>query len=231
MNLLRSSLVVLFASAIGTTIVLGDEWTSPDGVIAVTVPDSARFQRLNDLPESFLVLWVSNDQMVRLGVARLAVPAHTKLVRSAVEERFVQGIHGKLTASTSRLVDDHELWIMRAIGDIQGASVHATHAIAQHDDNAYNIVAISVGDAPADEAASEAFLNSVRILLPESKVQAISVGDASQTRDGISLHKISRNVGGVSMALLIAAIAWLVMRGKRKKSCDSVKDPREQSPE
>src|SRR5688500_12008969 len=108
--------VMLLLTALCSEAAWGAEWTSPAGVLAVTAPDSQRFDRVEQPPEPFLVLWVSKDESIRLGVIRMPIPAQASLTRQGVEEGFAEEIRGTIAASSMAMQNGHEILIMSAKG-------------------------------------------------------------------------------------------------------------------
>ena len=218
MDILRSSVIASLAAAFSVAGTLGDEWTSPDGVIVVTAPDAVDFQQVDDPPEPFIALWVSNDETLRLGVTKTAIPPHIKLVRSSTEEGLAEEIGGTIAASSSVAKNGHEIWTMTAKGSTQGINIQITQAIAQYQGNVYKVLAANVGDAPIDETAINTFVKSIDIKATNPNGDTARVGsDDQRSNDHIDLHNLSKRIGAAGALLLIGIIVWLFMsRGKNK---------------
>ncbi len=218
MDIVRSSVIASFVVTSNIAGALADEWTSPDGVIAVSAPDAVDFQQVVDPPEPFMAFWMSNDETLRLGVMKSTVPSHIKIVRSSVEEGFAETVAGSITASSAVVKNGHEIWIMTVKGSIQGTNIQSTQAIAQYNGNVYKVMAIKIGDASLDQATINTFVNSIDIKTKNSTPDTAPVGSGKQRpNDHIDLHNLSKRIGGAGGLLLFGVIIWLLMRrGKNK---------------
>lgn len=218
MDIPRSSVIITFATAFSVTAALGDEWTSPDGVIVVTAPDAADFQRVDDPPEPFIALWLSKDETLRLGVMKIAIPSSVKLIRSSTEEGLAEEVGGTVTASSSAVKNGHEIWTMTAKGSAQGINLQITQALAHYNGSLYKVMAAAVGDGPTDDTTINAFVNSIEITPPNLNGGSAPVANNDQRfNDGIDLHNLSKKIGGVGALLLIGLIVWLVARRGKPK--------------
>jgi hypothetical protein len=219
MDALRSLTVLLLTTVLGVVTSRGDEWTSADGVIEVTAPDAARFDRMDDPPEPFLALWISKDETLRLGVMKIAISAQTKLVRSSTEKGLAQEVRGTIAASSTMVRNGHEVWLMTAQGSNQGVNLQITQALANVNGSVYKVMAATVGDGPADDVAIDAFVNSIKIKPAASNPYSDSVAEGDgEPGDGIDLHNLSKTIGGAGALLLIILVVWMVVRqGKAKR--------------
>ncbi len=165
-----------------------------------------------------MVLWVSNDGMLRLGVIKIAIPSHIKLVRSSAEEGFAEEIGGTITASSSVVKNGHEIWLMTAKGSAHGVNIQITQAMVQYNANVYKVMAANVGDAPIDETTINTFVNSIDIKAVNPNSDTGRAGSDGRRQNGhIDLHNLSKTIGGVGALLLMGIIVCLlVRRGKNK---------------
>ena len=204
------SMLVLSGPAIAQT------WTTPDGFLSVTPPDASTFQAIPTPPAPFVGLWISNDDTLRFGVAKLQIPPTIKLIQSSAEEGLAEEVGGKVTRLPNRRVCGHEVWSMTAKG--QAGTV--TQAMVRHDGALYKIIAITVGDATDAEAVNR-FIGSFSITEP-SNTQPSGHSATQPVRDlggdgGIDLHNLSKTIGSVGVLVFIGLLVYLVMRTKKSQ--------------
>lgn len=191
--------------AIATAAVRGEEWTSSDGVVKVTVPDSG-FVRVENPPPSFLVLWISADETIRLGVAQMPYPAGQRLNRA----NFEQGIAGagaEITASSSSRQNGHEVWVVSTTSSTGGVKNNGTQSIIRVDGSIYQIVAITAADANIDQAIVQQYLQSLQVSGP---VHAGGVGGTTSGR-GISLKKLTSDEAIEKLFGVLGSITGLIV--------------------
>ncbi len=194
----------------------GADWVSPDGAIAVAAPDPAKFKLIDNPPDPFLVLWVSKDQSLRLGVMKGTIPANIKLDRSSVEQGMAKEVNGRITSSSIKVKDGYEIWHMAARGSIQGKNGHFAQAVVQCGAGAYKVMAITVGNGPTDDATINAFLNSIQIKLPNSNPPTAQPANSELSHEGgVDLHNLSKRLGGLGLLVLIVLFVWIAIRRKR----------------
>ena len=195
-------------------IVRAADWTSPDGVVAVTVPAPERFTPIEPAPEPFLVLWMSEDESVRLCVLRTPIPARAKLNRKEVEASFTNEFGGTLTASSSSIQNGHEVLFMTATGALQGVPALMSQAVLRHEDFGYKVMAARMGDTAGDPAM-DAFVKSVRVAKPGSG-EPFETGN--RPRRPIDLNDISGKIGAAGVLLIVVVVALqLSRRGKKSE--------------
>lgn len=210
MNVWRIALLVV---ALGVPPADGAEWTSPDGRVTVTEPDPAEFRQVDDPPPPFLVLWISSDEMLRLGVMKAANPSPGKLVRKATEEGLAREVGGTITASSTAVNSGQELWLMTAEGSFQGMGIRLTQAIVPDEEEVYKVMSAKVGDDLGDDEATAAFMDSIQLAPSQPNPPRNAPHDAGQQEsDRWDSHNLSEAIGGGAALLLIVAVLWLVVR-------------------
>lgn len=214
----RSCFLAIVAATLLAGSAIAEEWTSPDGAVAVAVPSADGFVRMDDPPDPFLVLWVSNDDTLNLGVSRTEVPPGVVIDRASVEEGFAEETHGTVTNSSTAVKNAQEVWIMTADGTAHGASLEITQAITQIGTCVYKAMAASVGTKTVDHASVDAFVNSFEIKQASPVAKPTPVPHAEpKSETEIDTHNLSKWIGGGGMLLLIGLMAWwFVNRGKTK---------------
>ena len=206
--------------AMPTVTIRAEEWTSPDGVVKVTVTD-ADFVRVESPPASFLVLWISRDETIRLGVAQMPYPKGQRLKRANFEQGIV-GAGAEITASSTSTQNGHEVWVVSTTSSPDGVKNNGTQSIIRVNDSIYQIVAITAADANIDQASVQQFLQSLQVSGP---VHAGGVG-GTVSSSGISLKKLISDeaieklfgmLGSVTGLVAIVLLAvWALSRVTRK---------------
>lgn len=199
-------------------------WTTSDGFLSVTEPNSETFVAVPDPPEPFIALWISRDESTRLCVTKTEIPANIELVQSSVEEGLAEEIGGEATRLPTRQVAGYEVWNMK----VKGNGAEITQAVLRHDGTVYKIMAASVGPNP-DEPTIEQFIDSLVIndaaKTPEPMAATTPGAPNPLTTEntpkknlgsGIDLHNLSKKIGGFAVLLVIGLLIYLVTRGKNK---------------
>ena len=189
-------------------------WTTPDGFLSITPPDSTAFQAIPTPPAPFIGLWVSNDESMRFGVMKMQIPPTIKPTQSAVEEGLAEEIGGEVKRLPSRKVSGHEVWTMTA----KGPSVDITQALVGHDGTFYKVMAATVGGAVDNESVNR-FISSLAIAEqldaePSKQSAAQPVQDLG---GGVDLHNLSKTVGGAAALLGIGLLVYLIIRSKSSR--------------
>ena len=124
------------------TLANAQTWTSPDGFLSITPPDTTTFQAMPTPPPPFVGLWVSNDESMRnFGVMKMQISPTIKLIQSSVEQGLAEEIGGTVTRLPTRELSGHELWNMTA----KGPSGAITQALIRRDGELYKVMAATVG--------------------------------------------------------------------------------------
>lgn len=191
-------------------------WTSPDGFLSMTPPDSNDFQPVPSPPSPFIGLWVSNDETMRFGVMKIQVPPNVKLIQSSVEEGLAEEIGGEVTRLPTKQVSGHEVWHMTG----KGASVEIAQAMVQHDGALYKLMAATVGGNP-DAFAVNRFIDSLSIVQPaEMNTEPSRQSGGQSVQDlsgGFDLHRLSKTIGGAGALLVIGLLIYILTRGKKNR--------------
>lgn len=192
------------------------EWTTSDGVVTVAVPNESRFI-LGEVEPPLSVVWVTDDETVKLGVAETPFPKNATLVKSAVEEGLAEELGGEIVASSTSQVDGHEVFTMTAHTHSPGVDLYITQSVFAFDGKAYKLMAVGLGqDIRTDPDVAE-FLGSLK--LPPAAPRETS--DATASRSGpangeeseISQADLwSRRIGGISVLVLLGCVAALLVR-------------------
>lgn len=191
-------------------------WTTPDGFLSVTQPNSETFTAVPSPPEPFVGLWVSNDESTSLGVMKTQIPTNIKLVQSSVEEGLAEEIGGEVTRLPTKKVAGYEVWRMKA----KGTSAEITQAMVRHDGTLYKLMAITVGQNP-DEQTNNQFIDSLLLSQSARTVASDTNRNPGEPNDnlggGIDLHNLSKSIGGFAAILGIGLLIYFATRGKNKR--------------
>lgn len=166
----RLKSVVVLLLAFGP--VRAAEWKTPDGMVSVTAPDETRFVAV-DPPPRALVLWQSQDLMMRMMVGEMPNPQHFKLGQSGLEQGLMKELNaqfrnGKLLVSVVETRNGHEVFTMTARGESEEHTVFMTQSITAVGGKAYVAGVISFGkDTRTDPDATE-FIASFKVLAPRA---------------------------------------------------------------
>ena len=197
------------------------EWKTPDGKLAVTVPDRPRFAEVDPPPPPLSAVWVTADETIRLGVVEQHSPPNTRLVRAAFEKALAQEINGKIVASSADVRRGHEVLTVTAHGSLQGDEVYITTSAFITGDRAYKLMAIGMGKDPRADADAMKFIGSLRILVPNEKqvAEKSDIANPKQAADSgtsssnqTEADRITGQIGAVGVLLLVVAIAILLAR-------------------
>lgn len=159
----RSYFLAFIVAALGATPGHAEKWVSPDGMVAVEVPDAEVFVRMEEPPDPFLVLWTSRDDRVYLGVRKTEIRPDTARDRPSAEKDIANETGGKIIDSSSVMKNGREVWIITAEAPGHGIPLRITQAIAHVGTDAYQAYEGMVGVEPSDYPAVAAFLNSFEI--------------------------------------------------------------------
>ncbi len=232
---------MLLAMALAVSSALGEEWTSPDGVVAVTVPNADDFELMDGAPDRFLVLWVSKDDSLYFGVIKTEIPPDVTLDRSWAEEEVAEEADQPISTSSTVIKNGREFWIATADSPGHGGEpLQITQAITQVGASAYRAYVGTVGAEPSARAVVDAFLNSLEIKQTSPNAESASRAEPVETKqtmpagesapmaesdqqaderagDGIDWHTLSKRLGGVALLLLIGLMIWsFTSQGKTK---------------
>ncbi len=213
---MKSSLAFAVVAMIASSgIAHAQTWTTPDGFLSVTPPNSETFIAAPSPPEPFVGLWVSGDESTRLGVMKTQIPTNIKLNQSSVEEGLAEEIGGEVTRLPTKQIAGHEVLHMKA----KGPSAEITQAIVYHDGMLYKLMAATVGQDP-DEQTIDQFIGSLSISQPARTVASNTARNPDEPNKsldgGIDSHNLSKSIGGSAALLGIGLLIYFVTRGKNK---------------
>jgi hypothetical protein len=217
------------------------QWTSPDGVISVTPPDAEKFQQLPEPPPTFLVLWISSDESIRLGVMKSAVPPHVQLIQSVVQDGLAEEMKGTVSRLPTAIIAGREIWKMRGKND----AMEITQAIVRHEKAVYKVMAVNT--APNSAAPEiDRFFESIAIEGQAASTKAaVSLPNVDTTKTSpktvppppvepaptspatalgvekppmFDLHNLSKRIGSISVIVLVvgAVLYFLFRQGGRE---------------
>ncbi|MCC9643372.1 hypothetical protein LOC71_13895 [Rhodopirellula sp. JC740] len=216
---LVASLNLTLSLAIGVN---AATWTSSDGFLSVTPPDSNGFQMVPSAPPPFICMWISNDETMHFGVMKMDVPPTIQLNQSSAEQGLAEEIGGRTTRLETTQVGGHEVWNMRG----QAELIDITQALVRNDDELYKVMAATVG-AKADQQIVQRFIGSIAIgashtakprssSTDESPNAEANTSLPSQERVGSwDLHSFSKKIGGAGALLGIGLLVYLNSRKKK----------------
>jgi hypothetical protein len=219
-RVLTAIVVLLLAS----NAVHAEEWKSPDGVIAVTIPDPTRFIQTDAGPEA-LASWELKDESLRIVVGEMPLPPGPKLRQSGLEQGLMREVNrglsnGRLVASSVQVLAGHELFSMTAMGERDGVTVYFTQIICPVGSKAYKVAVAGIGKDTRSDPDATRFMSSVRIIASAASSttnQAPPTQGLAPTEADNSGAKVSQTMGYIAgMVLFIAGIAWLFDRTRRK---------------
>src|SRR5262245_8075048 len=147
-----------------------EEWKTPDGVIAVTVPDPTRFVQADHGPD-VLVVWQSRDESLRMLVGEMPAPPNAGLKQSGLEQGLMKEVNrrlrnGKLVSSSVEVRDGHEVFTMTAQGEGNGTTVYFTQVIVARGGKAYKVAVAGFGKDTRTDPDATRFSSSFKILSP-----------------------------------------------------------------
>ncbi|MDA7873779.1 hypothetical protein N9B17_01315 [Rhodopirellula sp.] len=219
---MRFCLLIAFATFIAFATTFGplsianaETWTSPDGFLSVTQPNSVTFNAVPSPPSPFIGLWVSNDDSTRLGVTKTPVPPNINLMQTAAEEGLAEQIGGEVTRLSTAQVAGYEVWRMNA----KGTSAEITQAMVRNDGTVYKLMAVTVGQKP-DEPTINQFIDSLAISesakIITTETRPTTSERIKNTGGGIDLHNLSKTIGGAAALVGICLLIFFAIRGKDK---------------
>ena len=211
-----------------TGVARAEERKSPDGNIAVTVPDPARFTAQIDLPPKVIMSWQSEDQAVRMLVSALPTPpgpppSDTARAKTNYEVGFMRELNsrfanGKLLHSVVELRNGHEVFVMSGQGESEGTTVYFTQAITITAGNSYVVAVIGFGIDTRTNPDATAFIKSFKILDPHPSGPLPSAPPVTEPvqQQKAPVDQVAYTAGMVAgVCLFIAGIAWVVNRFTR----------------
>lgn len=188
--------------------VAADRWTSDDGIVAITLPDSIEWIPIENPPPPLLMAWENEAGGARLAVVRSAFPAHIQAMPQALQEGFLEEIGGKITKFEKREVNGHVVHVMTAETTQDGHPMLVTQAVVQHGDHAYKAMALAANDDASLVKAAEEFVASLEVLATPVAPPA----DDSQD-EGDRFHRLSKRLGGWGV---IALVVLLLLKRRRR---------------
>ena len=196
-------------------VVQAQAWTTPDGFLSITPPDSDGFSAVPDPPKPFVGLWVVHDEATRFGVMETPIPRGVELSQASVEKGLAEEVGGKVTRLATMQVAGYEVWCMKAKGD----SFEITQALVRHNDTLYKLMGVTNG-SDRDEQVIRQVVDSLSILQPaEAGISdgAVSPRQPNKAGDsgGKDLNNLSKSIGGYAALLGIGLLIYCLMRGKK----------------
>jgi hypothetical protein len=202
-----------------TVVARADEWKSPDGAIAVAVPNPARFPQ-TDPPPPTLVYWQSPDGRMRMFVGEKPVTPGADLDQSVLEQDAMRVTNewlkkGKLLSSSVEVRNGHRVVTITTQGESEATTVYFTQVITLVDAKVYAVGASCFGKDTRSDPDTQAFLASFRILAPPSPAppQPAPRRTAPPVEQKTPVEQVSYTAGMIAGAcLFVAGIAWVVNR-------------------
>lgn len=227
---LAASLVLLLISSTA----LAEEWKSPDGIVAVEIPDPTRFVQV-EKPARMLAQWRSSDAKVVFGVEEVAVPKNVVFQLSMFQDNFLRDLKSQfedasVLSSSTESRYGHEVFINVGKARAGGQVVRATQIAFPYDGKCYLIeVIIGIADRQC-EADTIAFIKSFRPIVAKrvTPTQREAFAPASATGQPVQQNpqnNISFKLGYLAgmlliFALVIAAITRVLSLGKKREPDD-----------
>ena len=195
-------------------LVEGQTWTSPDGFVKITPPDTSRFQLMPVPPSPFTALWVSDNELTKLGIMESKIPPNIELVQSAVEEGLAEQVGGDVVRLPTKQISGHEVWCMTAKGTI----TEITQAVVLIDGTVYKLMGVTIAGS-SDVDVVNRFIDSLSIEQASSAKPKSSRQRGAQSSQKIGssfdLHNLSKMIGGAGALLGIGLLVYLLTRGKK----------------
>lgn len=189
-----------------------EKWTSSDGFLSVNVPDSKRFQAVEQAP--FLALWLSDDGSTRLAVLKMEIPQDARLRQTDMEEGLAKEIRGTVTRLPTRQLSGHEVWNM----SVQSPPAEITQAVVRHDGTVYKVMTVVTGNN-ADRASIEEFIASITLVQTPGPPQTNENGSGTHQKPhgGMGVNEISGRIGALGVFLLIGIGIYCYSSGKKNR--------------
>jgi hypothetical protein len=183
----------------------------------VTVPDASRFVQLETTPP-LAVVWVSQDETIKLGVSIIQLPRRMELIQASVEEGMAEEMHGRIVESSKSQLDGHQVFTMTATGDVAGSSVHITQSVVAIGDKVYKAMAIGIGKDTRTLSDARDFIGSFKILASAEKTPP-TAKKVRQAENESMVDLLSEKIGGISLLLLLScAVVALWSRFSKKRA-------------
>lgn len=226
------ALMALLVACIGTFACVpklcAQQWTSSDGVISVTTPDSEKFQMLPEPPPTFLVFWISHDESIRLGVMKSAVPPNVQLIQSVIQDGLAEELKGTVVRLPTAVIAGREIWKMRGKND----AAEITQAIVRHEKAVYKVMAVNTSPNTASPDIDR-FIESIAIEgqsavpiapsppTPGAKTRSPATLSPVPTSPATTpttekpprfdLHNLSKLIGSVSVIVLVVGVVLYIL--------------------
>jgi hypothetical protein len=201
-------IAALFFSLI-PSLAKGQTWSTPDGVLTVTPPDSKLFKETQNPTAPFLALWESNDEKTKLAVMTMAVPPGITLDQASAEEGLEKEVGAKVNRLPTKTIQGHEVWSMNG----KNPSAEVTQAIVRHENTVYKVMAATIGGSP-DRRSISRFMDSLT-LVPSKTSVPTQQPNAPEPSGGIDTHNLSKTIGGAGALLVIGLLLYFALRGKK----------------
>jgi hypothetical protein len=202
-----------------------EEWKTPDGMIAVTVPDPARFVKV-DTEQGALVVWDAQDHTLRMLVSEMDAPPNTKPNPGQVEQAFMSEVNarfknGKLLTSLPSVQNGYVVFTLTAQGEQDGTTVHLTQTLTVVGGKSYRAVVGGFGKDTRTDPDAIRFIDSFKIqasppppaAIPNPQQSPIPAKECNRTDRLLAILGI---VAGV--LAFTAVLAWLFSHTRRGKT-------------
>jgi len=219
----RTFAAVVFVSvftSIGSEAIHAEQWTTKDGIISVTAPDSSRFQQQEPTPP-MSVLWVSNDGVIRLAVVEIPMPKkNMPLIRSSLEKGAAEELHGKIVASSKSQQGNQPIFTMTVASDANGTPVFLSQSVAAVNGKAYKVMAVGVTKDTRSDPDAMSFVASYKIdpAAASGPAPTGASNENPQRADQSLIDALSQKIGGISLLVLIVCLAVVLITRKKGKA-------------
>jgi hypothetical protein len=184
-------------------------WTSPDGVITVTPPNSSKYDEVEPT-RPMLAEWTSKDKSSQFMVTQVPLPGDEKPTQESAVKLFLKSIQGKLVSSRSYTVGDCTVFEMSARGDLKGNPISAIRSIVVVEEQIYTVAAIGKGDSVLDSKDAKDFFGSFTVLGYPAQVPNLSHIDQNSDAE---LSKRSQLSDTTKLFLVLIDIAMSILTG------------------
>jgi hypothetical protein len=202
-----------------------EEWKTPDGMIAVTVPDLARFVKV-DTEQDALVIWDAQDHTMRMLVSESDAPAKIKPNPGSVEEAFMLEVNkrfknGKLRSSFVGVQNGYVVFRLTAQGDQNGTPVYLTQTLTVFGGKSYKAMVGGFGKDTRTDPDAIRFIDSFKILAPPPPPEVFPDQPKGAAPAKACKHGDDRLPGilgtVVGLLVFVAVLAWLLSHPRRGK--------------
>ncbi len=137
-------------------------WMTLDKRVTITKPDPAVFREVEPPPPPFSVLWVNDDESIKLGVLSMDAPPNAKVNFSAMKEGMQSEAPGAQVDGTEVNKSNHSIYTLTATAK----EYVLKQKIYIEKGKAHKVMAMATADA--NPQAANDFINSVGFNPPEA---------------------------------------------------------------